>query len=291
MEISTPVVVSGLVVGFMYALIGLGLVIEYRASRIVNFAHGAQAMVGAFLFDKFREDLGIVPAVLLAVTVVAATGLVLHRLAVDYMSRAPALNQLILTVGILLILSGLTRIFLQEVGRQYAPAIKTGVYNFFGVNLGGDQLVVIAVASVSIVLLTAFFRFTSVGLAMRAASDRPHVAEFLGINTMRMGQLAWVIGSILAGLGGVFMSPLLNLEPILFTLLIIHAYSAILVGRMLSIPLTLVGGLFLGVGQALAQANITQVLGIREIVALGVALAALMLTANKLEWSTGEELV
>ena len=291
MTISSPVVISGLVVGFMYALIGLGLVIEYRASKIVNFAHGSQAMIGAFMFNAYRGAIGTVPAILVAVAASGVTGLIIHALAVDYLRRSTALSQVIVTVGVLLILQGFAQKFYVKAGQQYAGSILHGTIKVFGVYLSGDQLLVIVIGVSLIVGLTAFFKFTRVGLAMRAAADRRTVAEYLGLNTRELGRLAWTLGSALAGLAGVLLSPLLFLDPVIFSLLIIEAYSAILIGRMESIPLTLVGGLFVGLVQSLAEANAGGILGIREIVAVSIALGALILTAHKLDWASTEEAV
>ena len=289
MKINAPIIIAGLMVGFMYALIGVGLVIEYRASKIVNLAHGAQAMMGAFLFNQYRGELGRAGAIVLAVTVAAGTGLVLHRLAVDFLRKSSDLNQLIVTLGVLLSLQGVAEIWLKHAGKQDSSKIVGGHVTVFGVQVGGDQLLVIGVALAVIGGLTAFFRFTPLGLAMRAAADRRHVAEYLGINTTAMGRLAWALGSALAGLAGALLAQSLFLEPIVFTILIIHAYSALLIGRMMSIPLTLVGGVLLGLAQSIAKFNIESILGVRELVALVVALGALMLSASKLEWSTAEE--
>jgi len=289
-KLNADIVIAGLVIGFMYALIGIGLVVEYRASRILNLAHGAQAMLGAFIFNHYRSEVGRAPAVLLAIAVVSATGVVLHRLAVDYLRKTSDLNQLIVTLGVLLTLQGIAEVLYVRAGEQDSLRILSGHVRMFGVNVGGDQLLVIGCATVAIVLLSGFFRFTSLGLAMRAAADRRQVAEHLGINTTSMGRLAWALGGALAGLAGALLAPFLFLEPIIFTVLIIHAYCALLIGRMVSIPLTLVGGLLLGLAQSVTKFNLPTFIGARELVALTLALVALMVSADKLVWSDREEL-
>jgi len=280
----TSVFLSGLVVGSMYALAGLGLTLEYRTSRIVNFAHGAQAMIAAFIFVKLRPDLGLVGAMAVSLCVAGFTGAVVERLSVKMAAGRGAMNQVIVTLGIFLLLQGIaTEWFGQNI--QYAPAIFEGSHKVFGVFLSRDQVVVLLLGPLVAFALWAFLRFTPVGLRLRAVADRREQASLIGLHTPRLVLGAWVLGSILAGLAGIFLTPLLLLDPVVFSLLIIAAYAALLLGGMESLILTVLGGFGLGLAQQIATYNFAKVVGIREVVAFGLAVIALTVQSKRLEWT------
>lgn len=278
-------IISGLVVGSMYALVGVGLVLEFRASRIVNLAHGGQAMLAAFVFYWLRDTVPTPLAMALAVAAAALSGLLLERFAVEFLRSSTSLNQVVVTLGVLLVLqSGATIVF----GTTSSTPIFPGSFKMFGVFISGDQIAVVVGATLAVAGLQVFLFFTPLGLMMRAAADRPRVGELAGIDTRLMSRTSWAIGGGLAGLAGILITPLLLLDPLTFSLLIIQAYAALLIGGMESITLAFIGGLALGVGQSLVAFNVNRI-GSRELFALAVAIAALLARSRSLEWVTEAE--
>lgn len=278
------VLVAGFGVGAMYALVGLGLVLEYRYSKVVNLAHGGQALLAAYIFNDLRDD-AFYPAIIIGVLTAGLVGLVLEYLAVERLRGQPALVRMMVTLGVLMVILGIS-IDVWGGEARFTPTLFTGsTVEVFGVVVAGDQLIMMATTLVITVLLTLVLRFTSLGITTRAASDRPLLAETFGIDSVRLGRVTWFVGGLLAGLAGILLTPLVNLDPVVYTLLVVAAYTALLVGRMESIPLTVVGGVGLGLVQSLADYE-WDVFGIREIVAFLAALVALLVGSKSLEWTT-----
>jgi branched-chain amino acid transport system permease protein len=277
------VLVAGFGVGAMYALVGLGLVLEYRYSKVINLAHGGQALLAAYIFNDLRDD-AFYPAIAIGVLTAGAVGLVIEYLAVERLRGQPPLVRMMVTLGILMVILGIS-IDIWGGEARFTPALFTGkTFEIFGVVVAGDQLIMIITTAVITVALTLLFRFTSLGIKTRAASDRPQLAETFGIDSVTLGRLTWFAGGLMAGLAGILLTPLVNLDPVVYTLLVVVAYTGLLVGRMESIPLTVIGGVGLGLLQSLADYEF-DVFGIREIVAFGAALVALLIGSRALEWS------
>lgn len=278
--------ISGVVVGAMYALVGVGLVVEYRASRVVNLAHGGQALLAAFVFYALRRDVPTAVAFAIALAAAVLSGYLLERVAIDLLRNATALNQVVVTLGVLLVLQSGADILFGD--NTQSSTIFGGTVRLAGVNVSGDQIAVVIGAAVAVFGLQAFLRVTPTGLLMRAAADRPEMGELAGVDTRHMSRVAWMLGGFLAGLAGILVTPLLLLDPLTFALLIVQAYAALLIGRMESIPLAFIGGISLGVGQSIVAFNVDRI-GSRELFALAVALVALLARSGQLAWSTDEE--
>lgn len=277
------VLVAGFGVGAMYALVGLGLVLEYRYSKVVNLAHGGQALLAAYIFTDLRDE-GVYLAIAVGVVTAGVVGLLIEYLAVELLRGQSPLVRMMVTLGILMIILGFS-IDIWGGEARFTPALFTGkTVEIFGVVVAGDQLIMIATTAVITVALTLVFRFTSLGITTRAASDRPMLAETFGIDSRTLGRLTWLVGGLLAGLAGILLTPLVNLDPVVYTLLVVVAYTALLVGRMESIPFTVLGGIGLGLLQSLADYEF-DVFGIREIVSFLAALVALLIGSRSLEWS------
>lgn len=263
--------VIGLGAGACYALLAQGVVLIYRGSGVVNFAHGAFAMlagyvtfvelsdeatVNRFLFIPGSHFLGSSwPTVAAAVAgIVAASGasflfqrIVLHRL-----RNAAPIVRLISTLAALAVVQAFVVIRYGETSHRVASFLPDGRYRWGGINVQEERLVVIAIAVVVTALLWAFAKHTRVGLAITASAQNERALATLGWSTERLSMLTWTAGGALAGLAGILIAPFTGLTPVIFTLVVtISALAAALLGGFESFPLTLVGGLLLGVGEAL----------------------------------------
>lgn len=252
-----PFIVSGIAIGAVYGLTGTGLVLTYKTSGIFNFGHGALATAASYLFYWLHVDKGLDWKASAVVAILIAGPLM--GLAMELISRRLAPQRTALkivgTIGLILLVQGLGTI-------KYGPD-PINVHNFLpggngGFELGGTRVqykfVIVAVtAAVLVGTFYALFRFSRTGVAMRAVVDDPALLDLLGTNPSRVRRTAWIIGSTLAALSGVLVLPLLGLDGIALTFLVVEALGAAALGGFSSIPLTFFGGLLLGVGSDITK--------------------------------------
>lgn len=250
-----PFVVAGLVAGSIYGLTATGLVLTYRTSGIFNFAHGALAAGGAYLFYQVRAEWGL-PwplAMLVAVGVggpVAGVGL---ELLASRLARTSTAAKIVATVGLLTAIQGTITAIYGATPRNFAAFLPTDVYSVGSVNVGADQTVVVAVAVALTVALTQFLKLSRTGTAMRGVVDNADLLDLAGMSPQRVRRMAWMIGTSLASLSGVLLAPTVGLDPLTLTLLVVQAFGAAAIGRFTSLPLTFAGGLAVGVGASLSS--------------------------------------
>ncbi|GAA2223424.1 ATP-binding cassette domain-containing protein [Micromonospora olivasterospora] len=283
-----PYIIAGITTGAVYGLAGSGLVITYKTSGIFNFAHGAIAAVAAYLFYWLWQVHGV-PwpiAFALAVPVLGAVlGVVLELVGRHIVHRRVAL-QIVGTVGMILMVQALATLkFGPDPLRmdQYLPGGKS-TFDLAGVNIGWDQLQVTCVAVLAAAALYTFFRRSRMGLAMRAVVDDDALVGLHGTNPNRVRRAAWIIGSTLASASGVLLAPMVGLESIALTYLVVSAIGAAAFGGFTSIPLTSVGGLVLGVVAALLQRwtiEVSWLSGLPISLPFIVLLVALMVTPKR----------
>jgi branched-subunit amino acid ABC-type transport system permease component len=255
---------QGLPPGGVYALVALGFVLTYKTSGVFNLAFGAQAYVSAAMYFKARVEWGwgTVPAVLLSVVVLApAIGLVLERLVFRHLRTASALPKLVVAIGLSVAIPSLFDVlanFKAVAGVTPEGVIAHGAdvfYDPFGVYaFSRNELVAMGTAVVATLALAALFRFSVIGLRMRAVVESPRMAELNGIAADRVSAFAWALSSLFAGIAGVLIAPRFNtLAAGDFFNLVVVAIAAAAIGRLLSLPLALAGGL--GLGFFIAQMN------------------------------------
>jgi len=243
--------VLGLGAGSVYAILGLGLVLEYRGSGVVNFAHGAIAMFATFQFVDFVDggmDKWTAAALTLALSAVG--GVALYVLVVRPMRDAPVLAKLVSTLGILLALQAGASLIYGEGTTQVPALLPQETVEVFGVNFGRDRLWLFGITIVLAALLWAVYKFTRFGLATQAASESEKGAVLLGYSPDAIGAVNWAIACLLAALAGMLIAPITSLSNITFTLLIIPALAAALVGRFRSFSITAATGILIGVLQS-----------------------------------------
>jgi branched-chain amino acid transport system permease protein len=255
-------VLQGTPPGAVFALVALGFVLTYKTSGVFNLAFGAQAYMSAAMYFTARTEWGwgIVPAVVVAVFVLApAVGLVLERVIFRHLRTASAVAKLVVTIGLTVALPNLFDLavgFEAVAGRTPEGIVPDGAsvfYDPFGVYaFSRNELVAMAVALGGTVLLGALFRFSAIGLAMRAVVESPRMTELNGIRADRVAAFAWALSSVFAGLAGVLIAPRFNTlaAPDFFNLVVV-AIAAAALGRLVSLPRALAGGLGLGIFIAL----------------------------------------
>jgi ABC-type branched-subunit amino acid transport system ATPase component/branched-subunit amino acid ABC-type transport system permease component len=267
-------VLSGAVTGAIYSIMASGLVLTYSTSGIFNFAHSAIAFSAAYLYYQLNtgEGLPILPSVILVAFIYTPLlGLLLDRILLRRLAKAPVYARIVGTIGLLVALPNLVMFLVVTVGNDVLDLGLAGnqaqanglsvpgvgptpahVYHpISGVALDSDQLAIFAVAALAALGLWFILRRTRVGLEMRAVVDREPLAGLRGVNAARTSAVAWVLTMVLAGLGGILIAPLFDLSDVTFTLVVLGSLAAVVLGGLRSLPIAFAGGLLLGVVQNL----------------------------------------
>ena len=245
-------VILGLGPGAVNALLGLGLVTIYRGSGVLNFGHGAMGMYTAFVFRALRQDHAWpTPLAFAASMVVAALlGLLVHVLVMHPLRHAPALARVTGSLGVLLTLASVSYWQFGPGTFSVNPFTPATPVTILGVKVGWDRILLFSVAVVLTGVLWALYRRTLFGLATRAAAESEKGAAITGFSQARLAAINWMIGSILAGIGGILISPIAGLNAFQLSLLIAPALAAALLGRFENLWLVLLGGMLLGTGES-----------------------------------------
>ena len=244
-----PFILIGLTVGSVYGLAGTGLVLTYRTSGIFNFAHGTLAALLAYAFYDLREVNGVPWPLAMAISlfvIAPLAGLGLEVIA-RRLSDAPVAMKVVATVGLLVAIQQALVIRYGIVAIRTKPFLPTETFRLFGVNVGQDQLIVMAVALAGMGALTWLLTATSFGRQVRAVVDRPDLLALMGTSPRRVRRRAWMLGTAFAGLSGILLAPTVGLDAGVLTLLVVQAFAAAAIGMFTSIPMTYVGGLIVGV--------------------------------------------
>jgi len=258
---------AGIAQGCIYALIGLGFSIIFKASEVINFAQGELLLVGAYIVSAgvFEWHLPFLVALVLGIIVTVLIGLLFERFVLGRMIGRPAFSILMITIGLDIILR--TAVIVGW-GSKPIPAASpfdiTSGFNLGGVHFGANYLWTIAVTIVLCAALFYFFRYTKYGLAMRATALDQEAALAVGINIRTVYMLAWGIAAAIATLGGVFLA--INsfaIDPT-FGGAALVAFPAIILGGIDSVSGAVVGGIVIGVIQVLTagyESRVANVLG------------------------------
>ncbi|WP_341704829.1 branched-chain amino acid ABC transporter permease [Ferrovibrio sp.] len=244
----------GLINGAFYAMLSLGLAVIFGLLNVINFAHGAQYMMGAFCAWMLLNWAGIPywGALILAPIIVGATGIVVERLFLKRLYHLDHLYGLLLTFGLALIFEGLFRQQFGSSGQPYANPLPGG--NNLGFMFLPNYRAWIVVASLIICFATWFMiERTKLGSYLRAATERPDLVQAFGINVPRMITLTYGFGVGLAALAGVLAAPAYNVSPLMGSNLIIIVFAVVVIGGMGSILGAIVTGFGLGIIEGLTK--------------------------------------
>ncbi|MFZ0372504.1 MAG: branched-chain amino acid ABC transporter permease [Xanthobacteraceae bacterium] len=246
----------GLINGSFYALLSLGLAVIFGMLNIINFTHGAQYMMGAFLAYLLLHYLGIGywPALVIVPILVGATGIVIERFLLQRLRGLDHLYGLLLTFGLALIIEGVFRNYYGANGQAYEmPDALTGGHNLGFMFLPNYRAWVIVFSL--IVCFGTWFAIeqTRLGSYLRAATENPTLVRAFGINVPRMVTLTYGFGVGLAGLAGVMAAPIYNVSPQMGSDIIIVVFAVVVIGGMGSIMGAILTGFALGIVEGLTK--------------------------------------
>jgi branched-chain amino acid transport system permease protein len=282
-------VASGVVTGGIYALIGLGFVIVFSVTRIINFAQGELVMLGAMTMMTLRaQGLGTAPAFAGAVLGVALVAALLERVAVHPIRGAPPLAILILTIGASIAIRGLALVGWGTDPFAVAPFSPGPPLRLGGAVVVRQGLWVLGVAAALFALLWFFFTRTYPGTALRACAVNARAARLMGIPLDRMYLLAFALSGALGAAAGAVIAPITYASYDMGLMLGLKGFVAAVLGGLVSPAATIAGGVLLGVVESLSAGLVSS--AYKDAVAFVVLIAAcLVQAAGWLPWRVAEE--
>jgi branched-chain amino acid transport system permease protein len=273
--------VNGIAVGAIYALVAIGIVLIYKATEVLNFAHGDLLVVAAFCAWGLIAGLGWpfwaafpVVAAGLALLAFGIDALVIRRIA-----GQPQFAGVMLTIALAFMLRGAVSMLFGPESRNYATPWSNQSISLGGIAVAELQLVILAAALIVTLGLFAFFRHTRLGIAMQAASQNQLAAYLNGIRVKRVNSLVWALAGLAAAVAGVLLAPI-TLVDISLWFVTLKALSAIVLGGFGSLPGAIVGGLLIGVIEQFAGVYLPD--GSKDIAAYLVLIAVLVLRPHGL---------
>ena len=295
----------GLANGAVFASLALGLVVTYRSSGVVNFATGAIALFTAYMYAFLRQGkllllipglpqtvgigakLGFAPALVAALLLAAVLGLILYGAIFRPMRTAPPVARAVASIGVMVVLTGVMSQRLGTSPVNVTSIFPTKTYSIGSVHVSGDRIWFAATVLLVTAGLAAAFRFTRFGLHTRAAAETEKGAYVSGISPDRIAAINWMISAAVAGLAGVLIAPIVPLVPSAYTLFIIPALAAAILGRFQNLVPAVVAGLAIGMIQSLTtqlqvQHSWLPSSGLPEMVPLVLIIAVLAIRARPL---------
>jgi branched-chain amino acid transport system permease protein len=275
--------IGGVAQGCIYGLIALGFVLIYKATETVSFAQGDLMMVGAFggLLTMTLLGFPFWLAVVASVAGMVAFGILVERLVIRPILGQPAFSIVMLTIGVGYVLRGVITM-IPNIGtdtHSLAVPYAGEVFQLGGLVLAAEQLVVIGVTAALCGLLFALFKFSKLGIAMQASSQNQLAAYYMGIPVQRLNGLVWGLAAGVAAIAGLLLAPITFVHANM-GFIGLKAFPAAVVGGFGSLPGAIVGGLVIGVVEALAGFYLPE--GFKDIVPYLVVLLMLVLKPNGL---------
>ena len=242
-------VVSGLASGGIYALLALALVIIHRSTGVINFAQGEMATFSTYVAWTLTVNHGwsYWPAFVATLALSFGGGVLTHRVVIRPVERGDVLRIVIVTIGLLIAINGFVIWQWSGQPQQLGSPFGTSVIDVGGVAIAAQDIGTIAVAFGIVALLWVLFRFTKVGLALRASAVNPEEARLVGVRVTWMLALGWGLAATLGAVAGMLTAPTVGLDPNMMQAILIYAFAAAVLGGIDSPVGAVVGGLLLGV--------------------------------------------
>ena len=253
MDIFAQLVVSGIAVGGVYALIALGFVLIYKATSIINFATGEFMMIGAYCFYTFMVMAGLpaIPAFILVMFCAALLGFLVERTILRYMLGQPIISIIMVTIGLSSILMGLAEIIWSTDFKSFPPLFPRAPIIVGDLIIRSNLFWGFVISMTAVLVFAVVFKYTKVGVAMRATADDQMAAFSMGINVRSMFTLAWALGAVAASLGGVIIGNMGGIQPTLGHIGL-KIFPVVILGGLDSILGAVVGGFIVGLVENIA---------------------------------------
>jgi branched-chain amino acid transport system permease protein len=276
LQVLAQLTLNGIAVGAIYALVALGLVLIYKATEVLNFAHGDLLMVSAFSAWGLITVAGL-PfwlAALITMLLSAALAYGLDAMIIRRITGQPQFAGVMLTIALAFMIRGLVSMLYGPQSRTYNTPWSGQTLQAGGVAIAHLQLVILGVALLVTVLLFLFFRNTRLGVAMQAASQNQLAAYLNGVRVKRVNSQVWALAGATAGIAGVLLAPITLVDISLWTVTL-KALTALVLGGFGSIPGAIVGGLLIGLIEQYAGVYLPD--GFKDLVAYLVLIGVLII--------------
>lgn len=275
MDFFLILVSTGLVIGSAYGLIAMGFALVYKATGVVNFAHGELVMLTAYISWSLSQafSLSFLPLMVVTIPISMVLGLVLERVFIRPMLGEPVFSIVMVTIGLAVILRGVTIMIWGPDPHNFDAGVTTEVIYIGPLPFYAAQLMMIAALAVMTLCAWAFLRFTRMGIAMRAVAANETAALLVGISVSRIHAMAWALSSALAAVAGVLFAMNYKLAPDLW-FQGLKSFPAVILGGLDSVLGSALAGVIIGVIENLSQGFIGQ--GMREISGFIVIVVVLM---------------
>ncbi|HWB46577.1 MAG TPA: branched-chain amino acid ABC transporter permease [Hyphomicrobiaceae bacterium] len=251
MNVVVEQIVNGLMSGCIYALIAIGLTMVYGILHVINLAHGEIYMIGAFVaFFCYAATGSYACAVAGAVIVTALVGVLIERLVFRPLVHQPRINSLIASVGLSLVLSNIALALSGGSSRFYVTPLASHIVHLGFMSVAAQRLLIVAVTLVLIGVLTAFYQWSRLGKALRAAAQDLEACSLVGIEPRWLIVVTFMLGAGLAGLAGSLLSPIYTITYDMGLLAVMKAFAVVIVGGFGNIPGTILAGFLLGIAES-----------------------------------------
>ena len=256
---------SGILIGGVYALVGIGLTIIYGVMRVINFAHGELLMIGMYLTWIIFTSFGVDPFLSIAITIPAMFlfGAFLQRVLINRVLNALPQNQILLTIGLGLVLSNVVMLIFTSDYKIITTRYSSSTINLASLPVSTPLAISLLITAVITAILYVFLLKTDTGQAIRATAQDRDAAQLMGINVKRMSVLAFGIGTALAGTAGALVSPTYYIFPQVGGAFTLKAFVIVVLGGMGSVIGATLGGIIIGVTESLAAVYVSS--GMKEV--------------------------
>lgn len=273
------IMASGVAVGVVYALVGLGLVLIYKATGVLNIAQGAVVMLMAFITYAFSQQIGLpfYLAVILSIAAAMLLGVIIERICLRPMIGQPLFSTIMMTIGLMLIFQAIPAMIWGTGFKSFPQYLPTKPYRFGEIFLSPDYLWGFIIAMALFIAFLIYFRYSRSGIVMRAVADDELAAQSMGVHISRVAGIAWAFSCLVAAVGGVVLGTItnvgVNLSPIGM-----KAWPAVIIGGLDSIPGALIGGIIVGVLEGLSGGYLESLLmGIKDVAPYLILLLILLI--------------
>lgn len=284
MDIFLQQVVSGLATGSIYASLALALVMIYQATDVVNFAQGEMAMFSTYLaWSMLQAGLPYWVAFLGTVAFAFVGGVVIERVVIRPVENAPILSIVIVTLGLLVIFNSVAGWIWTYIQKPFPTPFPSQPVRLGAITVGAHDVGEFAVTLVMLIVLFLFFRYTPLGLAMRAAAQNPVSSRLAGIRVSRMLALGWGLAALFGSVAGMMVAPIVTLDPSMMGGIQIYAFAAATLGGFTSPVGAVLGGLIVGVTENLVGTYVKFIgTELKLTVALGIIIIVLLVKPSGL---------
>jgi branched-chain amino acid transport system permease protein len=238
---------AGIRSGAIYAGLALALVLIYRSTRVINFAQGEMATFTTFVcWSLMNHGLSFWAAFPIVLAIAFVGGVAIERVLIQPVENASVLTIVIVTLGLALLLNGLMSVIWGGANRPFDGPFSTRTIDVGGVPISVQDVGIVVVSFALVAMLGVFFRYTKLGLALRAAAVNPDSSRLVGVRVGWMLALGWGIAAVLGAVAGMMVAPVVFLDPNMMQTILLYAFAAAVLGGLDSPIGAVVGGIVLG---------------------------------------------